>query len=104
MRQNDGNSAKFTAQSLATTKRGAQSSYTSPTKWERSRAPASSRWTRVQPCERMTRADYRTWAEQQPHGRFQRIDGVVVAMAPEPVERNDRKMQAWFALRRAAIT
>lgn len=55
----------------------------------------------IEPCERMTRAEYRGWAAQQPHGRFERIDGVVVAMAPERVEHNDRKMRAWLALRRA---
>ena len=32
---------------------------------------------------------------------IERIDGVVVAMAPERVEHNDRKMRAWLALRRA---
>jgi Uma2 family endonuclease len=55
----------------------------------------------VEPCQRMTRAEYRAWAERQPSGRFERIDGVVVAMAPERVEHNDRKMLAWLALRRA---
>jgi Uma2 family endonuclease len=55
----------------------------------------------VEPCQRMTRSEYRAWSESQPSGRFERIDGVVVAMAPERVEHNDRKMQAWLALRRA---
>jgi Uma2 family endonuclease len=55
----------------------------------------------IEPCDRMTRTEYRVWAEQQPYGRFERIDGVVVAMAPERVEHNDRKMQTWVALRRA---
>jgi Uma2 family endonuclease len=55
----------------------------------------------VEPCQRMTRSEYRAWAEQQSSGRFERIDGVVVAMAPERVEHNDRKMLAWLALRRA---
>ena len=31
----------------------------------------------------MTRADYRTWAEQQSGGRFERHQGIVVAMPPE---------------------
>ena len=35
-----------------------------------------------EPEERMTREDYRAWAEQQPSHRFERIEGVVVAMAP----------------------
>ncbi len=55
----------------------------------------------IEPCDRMTRVEYRAWVEQQPNGRFERIDGVVVAMAPERVEHNDRKMQTWLALRRA---
>lgn len=55
----------------------------------------------IEPCDRMTRTEYRAWVEQQPRGRFERIDGVVVAMAPERVEHNDRKMQTWLALWRA---
>jgi Uma2 family endonuclease len=55
----------------------------------------------VEPCERMRREEYRAWAEQQPNGRFERIEGVVVAMAPERIEHNDRKMIAWLARRRA---
>ena len=55
----------------------------------------------AEPCQRMTRPEYRAWAERQPAGRFERIDGVVVAMAPERVEHNDRKMLTWLALRRA---
>jgi len=55
----------------------------------------------VEPCQRMTRSEYRAWSENQPSGRFERIDGVIVAMAPERIEHNDRKMLAWLALRRA---
>ncbi len=55
----------------------------------------------VEPSQRMTRSDYQAWSARQPTGRFERIDGVVVAMAPERVEHNDRKMLAWLALRRA---
>ncbi|HET7879740.1 MAG TPA: Uma2 family endonuclease [Acetobacteraceae bacterium] len=55
----------------------------------------------IEPVQSMTREEYRAWAERQPVGRFERIDGVVVAMAPERVEHNDRKMLAWLALRRA---
>jgi len=54
----------------------------------------------VEPVQRMTRAEYQAWSGQQPAGRFERVDGVVVAMAPERVEHNDRKMLAWLALRR----
>jgi hypothetical protein len=35
------------------------------------------------PDLRMSRADYRRWAAAQPRGRFERIDGPVVAVAPE---------------------
>lgn len=55
----------------------------------------------IEPAQRMSRAEYRNWAAQQSTGRFERIDGVVVAMAPERVEHNDRKMLAWLALRQA---
>jgi Uma2 family endonuclease len=55
----------------------------------------------AEPCQRMTRSEYRAWAERQPAGRFERIEGVVVAMVPERVEHNDRKMLTWLALRRA---
>ncbi|MDB5404031.1 MAG: hypothetical protein QOD93_7037 [Acetobacteraceae bacterium] len=57
--------------------------------------------TAVEPAFRMTRDEYRTWAQQQPGGRFERVNGVVVAMAPERVGHNDRKMLAWMALRTA---
>jgi len=57
----------------------------------------------VEPSERMTRAEYRAWADQQLHGRFERIDGVVIAMAPERVEHNDRKMLVWLVLRQAVL-
>lgn len=50
---------------------------------------------------RMPREEYRRWAEAQPSGRFERIDGVVVAMAPERLSHADRKALAWLALRRA---
>jgi Uma2 family endonuclease len=32
---------------------------------------------------RLSREAYRHWAQAQPGGRFERIDGCVVAMAPE---------------------
>ena len=35
------------------------------------------------PPGRLSRAEYYAWVEQQPRGRFERIDGEVVAMAPE---------------------
>jgi Uma2 family endonuclease len=49
----------------------------------------------------MTREEFLAWAEQQPSGRFERIDGIVVAMAPERASHNRRKGAARDALRRA---
>jgi Uma2 family endonuclease len=54
-----------------------------------------------EPEARMTRADYRAWAAQQPSHRFERIEGVVVAMAPERAAHNRRKGAARDALRAA---
>ena len=48
----------------------------------------------------MTRDDYLTWVAQQPSGRFERIDGIVVAMAPEKVSHTRCKGAANDALRR----
>ena len=31
----------------------------------------------------MSREEFLAWVDQQPSGRFERIDGIVVAMAPE---------------------
>jgi Uma2 family endonuclease len=50
----------------------------------------------------MTRDEFLAWVEQQPSGRFERIDGIVVAMAPERASHNLRKGAARDALRRAA--
>jgi len=49
----------------------------------------------------MTREEFLAWVEQQPSGRFERIDGIVVAMAPERASHNLRKGSARDALRRA---
>ena len=54
-----------------------------------------------EPDTPMTREEFLAWVEQQPHGRFERIDGIVVAMAPERVSHNRRKGAARDALRRA---
>lgn len=51
----------------------------------------------------ISREDYRRWVLAQPKGRFERIDGVVVAMAPERLSHADRKALVWLALRRAVI-
>lgn len=57
--------------------------------------------TAYEPAARMSREDYRAWVEQQPAGRFERVNGVVVAMAPERAAHSNRKMGAWLALRGA---
>jgi Uma2 family endonuclease len=49
----------------------------------------------------MSREAFLAWADQQPSGRFERIDGIVVAMAPERASHNLRKGAARDALRRA---
>jgi Uma2 family endonuclease len=53
------------------------------------------------PRLRMTREEYRNWAEAQPNGRFERVEGVVVAMAPERSNHARRKALVWLALRQA---
>ena len=42
----------------------------------------------------MTRADYRAWTEQQSGGRFERHQGIVVAIAPERAGHRLRKAAA----------
>jgi Uma2 family endonuclease len=54
------------------------------------------------PEERMTREDYRVWAAQQRSHRFERIEGIVVAMAAERAAHNLRKGSA-RDVRRAAV-
>ena len=49
----------------------------------------------------MSRDEFLAWVKQQPTGRFERIDGIVVAMAPERISHNRRKGAARDALRRA---
>lgn len=51
--------------------------------------------------QRMKRAEYRAWTEQQPTGRFERVNGVVVAMAPERISHARIKARIWQALDRA---
>jgi Uma2 family endonuclease len=57
--------------------------------------------TTQEPLQQMSRGEYRAWATRQETGRFERVNGIVVAMAPERASHNDRKMLAWLALRRA---
>jgi Uma2 family endonuclease len=49
----------------------------------------------------MTREEFQVWADQQSSGRFERIDGIVVAMVPERASHNRRKGSVRDALRRA---
>lgn len=56
------------------------------------------------PDFRMGREAFRTWVGQQSHGRYQRIDGMVVAMAPERSGHALVKAAARQELRRAAQT
>lgn len=51
--------------------------------------------------QRMKRAEYRAWTEQQPTSRFERVNGVVVAMAPERISHARIKARIWQALDRA---
>ena len=50
----------------------------------------------------MTREEFQVCAEQQASSRFERVDGIVVAMAPERASHNRRKGSMRDALRRAA--
>lgn len=54
-----------------------------------------------EPDSAMTREPFLAWVDQQPTGRFERIDGIAVAMAPEHAVHNLRKGSARDALRRA---
>jgi Uma2 family endonuclease len=49
---------------------------------------------------RLTRPEYLAWAEAQPRGRFERVDGEVVAMAPERWAHARLKARVWQALDR----
>jgi Uma2 family endonuclease len=47
---------------------------------------------------RMSRDEFRCWAEQQPKGRFERVAGEVVAMTPERAAHVVLKNNIWRAL------
>lgn len=53
------------------------------------------------PPGKLTREDFRRWAEAQSRGRYELVAGEVVAMAPEREEHIDVKAVAWLALRQA---
>ncbi len=49
----------------------------------------------------MSRTEFRRWAAAQPRGRYERVAGEVVAMAPERIEHTRVKAGAWLTLRQA---
>jgi Uma2 family endonuclease len=49
----------------------------------------------------MTRDEFLAWADHRPSGRFERIDGIVVAMALERASHNRRRRAARDALQSA---
>lgn len=53
------------------------------------------------PSETMTREEYYAWAAAQPRGRYERVGGHVVAMAPERLEHTRVKGNVYVELRRA---
>jgi len=52
---------------------------------------------------RLSREEFRAWAERQPRGRFERVDGRVVAMGPERIGHALLKGRVWRALDRALL-
>jgi Uma2 family endonuclease len=55
----------------------------------------------VPAVQHLSREEFYRWAEQQPRGRFERIDGCVVAMAPEKGAHLRMKAAIWLALHNA---
>jgi Uma2 family endonuclease len=53
------------------------------------------------PDQRLSREAFRRWAESQPRGRYERIDGRIVAMAPERGAHLRMKAAVYKALDRA---
>ena len=50
--------------------------------------------------QRLSRAEFHRWTETQTRGRYERVDGVVVAMAPERSVHARLKARIWRALDR----
>lgn len=50
---------------------------------------------------KMTREEFRRWAEAQPRGRYERVNGVPVAMAAERIAHLRAKAAIWQALSNA---
>ena len=57
----------------------------------------------AEPPAVLTRKEFRRWAEAQPRGRYERVDGVVVAMAPERAAHARIKARAWRVLERVIL-
>jgi Uma2 family endonuclease len=57
--------------------------------------------TVYEPVVRMSRDEYRAWTERQEVGRYERVNGVVVPMAPERIGHARVKARIWQALDRA---
>jgi Uma2 family endonuclease len=57
--------------------------------------------THVLPKQRMKVPEYLVWAEAQPRGRYELVDGEVVAMSPERLRHNLVKLEVAIALRNA---
>jgi Uma2 family endonuclease len=53
------------------------------------------------PQQRMSRDEFRRWAQSQPKGRYERVGGEPVAMTPERVGHIQVKTRVWQALDRA---
>ncbi len=53
------------------------------------------------PNQYYTREEYRRWCEAQARGRFERVDGRIVAMAPKRIAHARVKGAAYIALKRA---
>jgi Uma2 family endonuclease len=54
--------------------------------------------------QHMSRPDFHQWTKAQPKGRFERVQGEVVAMAPERWVHARLKARIWRALDRELIT
>ncbi len=50
---------------------------------------------------RYTREEFLAWYEAQPRGRYERMDGCIIAMAPERAAHLRLKSAVWLAFRRA---
>lgn len=58
----------------------------------------------IKPLQITGRDEFRRWAELQPTGRYERINGEIVAMAPERGVHLRLKAAVWLALRSAIAT